>query len=106
MGKTLPLALVSASVLALATDAWAVNLYDSGGYDTPARFSTSFVNPNENVVVGNVRGQDSGVNPWFFSGVSNTNVTPTATARVINASGGAILGGPVFSGTQSLPLDR
>ena len=81
MGKPLSLFLVGAGVTILGVDAKGVTLYDSGGYDSTARFSTAYVSPNENVVVGNVRGQDAAVNPWFFSGVSNTVGNPTATAR-------------------------
>src|SRR3954468_21843032 len=81
--------------------------YDSGGFDTVSRFSTSFTNANDTGVTGTLRGQDAAVDQWFFS-TSNSGLatSATGTARVITAGGGSITGGAVFSGTQAIRVDR
>jgi autotransporter-associated beta strand protein len=100
------LAITCAGIGAPAITFAAASSYDSGGFDSTSRFSSTFVNANEPAVIGDLRAQDSGVVPWFFSGTTN-NPTLAATATVVNsATGGTITGGPVFSGTQAVRVDH
>jgi hypothetical protein len=60
-------------------------IYDSGGFESP-RFSTAFSN---NSIVGNLHGQDAGVNIWKESTTDPAGTTDTAAGTaIVRASGG------------------
>ncbi len=69
-----------------ASTLWAqTTVYDSGGFESP-RFSTSFTN---NGVVGNLHGQDAGVNAWKESTTDPAGTSdPSAGTAIVQASGG------------------
>lgn len=70
-------------------------IYDSSGFE-PNRFSSTFVNPAEPQITGDLAGQDALVAPWSYIGPSPAT-TSTGTAQVI-------VGNPhqAFQGTQSV----
>ncbi|MGD0541074.1 MAG: hypothetical protein ABSB33_06130, partial [Tepidisphaeraceae bacterium] len=69
-----------------ASTLWAqTTVYDSGGFESP-RFSTSFTN---NGVVGNLHGQDAGVDAWKESTTDPAGTSdPSAGTAIVQASGG------------------
>ena len=70
-------------------------LYDSGGFESP-RFSTSFVNPSDPTVVGDLRGQDAAVRVWEQAGVAGGAAAGTAVVQT----------GVVQSGLQAVQVTR
>jgi PEP-CTERM motif len=84
----------------------AMTLYDSGGFE-PTRFSTSFVNPLDPTVTGNLRGQDAVNDVWRESttdpAASNPGGDGAATGTAVVETPTAPTGG---SGLQDVKVTR
>lgn len=68
-------------VIAASTAGFGQVIYDSGGFDA-SRFSTTFTNPTDPGVTGDLSGQDAGVNQWSYVGPTPAS-TATGTAQVV-----------------------
>jgi hypothetical protein len=68
----------------------ASSTYNSGGFEL-SRFSSAFTNPSDATVIGNVRGQDSGVSMWKESTTDPNGAegAVTGTAVIESKSGGS-----------------
>src|SRR5438067_2012079 len=97
--QRLTLSVVGLVTLCGAGASMASTLYDSNGFDSTTRFSSSYVSPAEPLVGGNLRDQDF-VRQWVYSG-TNTTSTTTGKAQVVTSGTN-----PVLSGTQSIKLTR
>ena len=73
---------VAIAIAAAAARTNAAIIYDSNGFDNPTRFNPAFVNTNDPLVIGNLRGQDSAVNTWKEA-ASMTG--PTSSTAVVQA---------------------
>ncbi len=77
--------LLSPALAGVSTLCAQTTIYNSGGFESP-RFSTTLSN---NSIVGNLHGQDAGVDSWKESTTDPSGTTDTAAGRaVVQASGG------------------